>query len=147
MSNRLERELAQLQSTPLLNCMAQPTNPDVITAPWTGTILGPADTVYAGGLFKLLINFPVTYPFKPPNIVFQTKIYHPNIDSSGNICLDILKSEWSPVLTIQKTLLSICSLLSDPNPEDPLDVDIANNYLVHRDLFDETARKWTQKYA
>ena len=62
------------------------------------------------------IVFPPDYPFKPPKIRFLTKMYHCNVDAKGGICLDILKEHWSPALTISKVLLSICSLLTDPNP-------------------------------
>ena len=66
------------------------------------TIMGPADSPYAGGVFFSLIHFPPDYPFKPPKVQFQTKLYHPNVNSQGSICLDILKEQWSPALTISK---------------------------------------------
>ena len=88
---------------------------------WSATISGPSESPYEGGIFSLDINLPENYPIRPPQIIFKTKIFHPNINSSGSICLDILKNQWSPALTIHKTLLSISSLLTDPNPDDPLD--------------------------
>jgi ubiquitin-protein ligase len=110
-------------------------------------IIAPADSPYSGGVFKLRIRFPTEYPFKTPHIQFITKIYHPNINSAGGICLDILKSQWSPALTIGKVLLSILSLLTDPNPDDPLCPDIANQYKNNRGLYEATAREWTIMYA
>ncbi|MED6269380.1 ubiquitin-conjugating enzyme E2 E1, partial [Characodon lateralis] len=83
---------------------------------WRSTILGPPGSVYEGGVFFLDIAFTPDYPFKPPKVTFRTRIYHCNINSQGVICLDILKDNWSPALTISKVLLSICSLLTDCNP-------------------------------
>merc|ERR1712146_729740 len=114
---------------------------------WTSSIVGPADSPYAGGIFFLDITFPVDYPFKPPKVVFKTRIYHCNVSSSGQICLDILKDQWSPALTISKVLLSISSLLTDANPNDPLVSSIAQVYLKDRKAHDKTASEWTRRYA
>lgn len=109
--------------------------------------MGPDESPYAGGVFFLDIHFPADYPFKPPKVHFTTRIYHCNINSNGGICLDILKDQWSPALTISKVLLSICSLLTDPNPDDPLVPDIAQLLKTDRARHDSTAREWTSKYA
>ncbi|KAK1273163.1 Ubiquitin-conjugating enzyme E2 28 [Acorus gramineus] len=114
---------------------------------WQATIMGPADSPFAGGVFLVTIHFPPDYPFKPPKVSFRTKVFHPNINSNGSICLDILKEQWSPALTISKVLLSICSLLTDPNPDDPLVPEIAHMYKTDRAKYESTARSWTQKYA
>jgi ubiquitin-protein ligase len=83
---------------------------------WVSTILGPPGSVYEGGVFFLDLHFSPEYPFKPPKVTFRTRIYHCNINSQGVICLDILKDNWSPALTVSKVLLSVCSLLTDCNP-------------------------------
>merc|ERR1719464_2059445 len=92
---------------------------------WQATIMGPDDSPYAGGVYFLNIEFPTDYPFKPPAVSFTTRIYHCNINSNGSICLDILKDQWSPALTISKVLLSISSMMTDANPDDPLVPEIA----------------------
>lgn len=142
---RINNELNEIKKEPPLNCSAGPTNTNMLL--WNANIIGPSDSPYSGGLFKLEITFPKTYPFKPPKIKFLTRIYHPNIDRYGNICLDILNTNWSPALTIIKVLLSISSLLTDPNPFDPLDKNIADIYLNNKDRYLKEAREYTVKYA
>uniref|UniRef100_A0A4W5LCI5 Ubiquitin-conjugating enzyme E2D 2 (UBC4/5 homolog, yeast) n=1 Tax=Hucho hucho TaxID=62062 RepID=A0A4W5LCI5_9TELE len=129
----------------ITQCSAGPVGDDMFH--WQATIMGPNDSPYQGGVFFLTIHFPTDYPFKPPKVAFTTRIYHPNINSNGSICLDILRSQWSPALTISKVLLSICSLLCDPNPDDPLVPEIARIYKTDREKYNRIAREWTQKYA
>lgn len=114
---------------------------------WKSHIKGPEKTPYENGIFILNITFPNDYPFRAPKIKFETPIYHCNINERGFICLDILKDEWSPILTIEKILLSICSLLNDPNPNDPLRPDIADEYKNNYELFIKNAIKYTKKYS
>ena len=145
-ARRIEAELKEIIKDPPASCSAGPIDKEDIYK-WEATIMGPDGTPYRGGVFKLSIDFPTNYPFKPPKIRFLTRIYHPNINSSGGICLDILKDNWSPALTVSKVLLSITSLLSDPNPDDPLVPEIAKIYKNNKAKHDENARNATIKYA
>ena len=142
---RINKEHQQLCNDPPSNCSAGPIDGDMFH--WTGTIIGPTDTPYAGGVFELSIHFPADYPFKPPKIRFKTPIYHCNISNTGGICLDILKDKWSPALTISKVLLSLSSLLTDPNPDDPLVPEIANLLNKNKVLHDQKATAHTLKHA
>jgi ubiquitin-conjugating enzyme E2 D/E len=142
---RINKELLELSSDPPTNCSAGPVGDNLFQ--WCATIMGPSDSPYEGGLFNLNIHFPAYYPFKPPKVTFKTKIYHCNINANGGICLDILKDAWSPALTTSKVLLSICSLLTDPNPDDPLVPEIAKLYRENRVEHDKNAREITRQYA
>lgn len=114
----------------------------------TGTFIGPPDTPYEGGRFVVDIKIPNEYPFKPPIMKFDTKVYHPNISSvTGAICLDILKDAWTPILTLKSSLISLQSLFQSPEPNDPQDAEVAKHYLSDLDGFTSTARYWTQIYA
>jgi ubiquitin-conjugating enzyme E2 D/E len=160
---------------------AQPVGDDMLN--WQATIMGPSGSPYEGGTFHLTIKFPTDYPFKPPKVQFTTKVYHPNINASGSICLDILKDQWcaplrrraarlrsdtqhnpsqprlsplpalpraprrTPALFVSKVLLSICSLLGDPFPDQPLEPEIAHLYKTNRAEYEKNAREWTRKYS
>lgn len=145
LTRRLAQEVSIMKNNPPENCSAGPKGDDLTQ--WEATIIGPNDSPYSGGLFKLEINFPTQYPYQAPKIKFITPVYHPNIDNHGGICLDILSSQWSPALNINAVLLSICSLLTDPNPKDPLMSAIAQLYINNRAKYDENVRNHVMQYA
>lgn len=142
---RIQKELEEIQRDPPAGCSAGPVGDDLYE--WEGVICGPSDSPYSGGMFRLKIRFPTDYPFRHPHVQFLTKVYHPNVNKAGGICLDILKTQWSPALTISKVLLSISSLLTDPNPNDPLDTEIATLFKTDRATYEENVRHWTAMYA
>ena len=143
--NRIKKELNDIKRDPPTNCSAGPNGQDMFE--WIATIMGPEETPYHGGVFFLKINFSSDYPFKAPKVSFLTKIYHCNINRNGGICLDVLKSEWSPALTVAKVLLSISSLLAEPNPDDPLVPEIAKLYKKNKEKHNSIAREYTLKHA
>lgn len=113
-----------------------------------GFFQGPPGTPYEKGIFKVDIKIPNEYPFKPPVMKFDTKIYHPNISSvTGAICLDILKDAWTPILTLKSSLISLQLLLQSPEPNDPQDAEVAKHFISNKQGFDDTAAYWTKIYA
>lgn len=109
---------------------------------------GPPDTPYEGGHYEVDINITPEYPFKPPQMKFITKIWHPNVSSqTGAICLDTLGTQWSPVLTLKSALISLQSLLSSPEPKDPQDAEVASMLISRPEEFKHVAREWAQRYA
>ena len=144
---RLQKELQNLTNDPIEGLSAAPTDPSNLFT-WKATIRGPPDTPYESGTFHLTMDFPEIYPRAPPIVKFVTKVYHPNIDSeNGWICLNILTMEWSPVLTTSTVLLSIRAFLDSPDTDDPAEWEIANEYMYRREVFDQTARNWTEEFA
>lgn len=142
---RIIKETQRLIQEPAPGISASPTEENL--RHFNVMILGPQQSPYEGGCYKLELFLPEEYPMAPPKVRFLTKIYHPNIDKLGRICLDILKDKWSPALQIRTVLLSIQALLSAPNPEDPLAENIAKHWKEDEQEALATARDWTEKYA
>lgn len=114
---------------------------------WNIAINGPSGSPYFGGTFLLDFNFPNDYPFSPPKVHFMTKIYHPNIDDKGNICISILKDNWLASITVQMLADFIKELMLCPNPNDPLMPEIAKLYIENHAKYMENAREITKRYA
>ncbi|KAH7889961.1 ubiquitin-conjugating enzyme/RWD-like protein [Phlebopus sp. FC_14] len=124
-TKRLSSELMTLMMSSSPGISAFPKN-DSNLFEWAGTIEGAAGTIYAGLAFRISISFPSNYPYSPPSIKFETPCYHPNVDIVGGaICLDILQDKWSAVYSVQTVLLSLQSLLGEPNNASPLNPDAA----------------------
>lgn len=108
---------------------------------------GPEDTPYSGGMWKVRFEIPSEYPFKAPKVTFQTPIYHPNINVSGTVCLDILKDQWTPALCFTQLIMSISALLCAPNPNDPLAAEIGDLCRSNKAKFEKNAIEHTKKHA
>jgi len=113
---------------------------------WNIFFQGPPSTPYEGGKFAIIITFTEEYPFKAPIVSFATKIYHPNVNSNGEVCMEILK-EWKQTKTIKDILIELYNLLLYPNVNDPLVPDIANEYQHNIHKFNQKAKDWVMLYA
>lgn len=145
LSRRIVKETERLQQDPVVGISA---NVDPHNSRYFHVVIaGPHGSPFEGGVFKLELFLPADYPMAPPKVRFLTKIYHPNIDKLGRICLDVLKDKWSPALQIRTVLLSIQALLSAPNPDDPLANDVAELWKTNEAKAIANARAWTAQYA
>ncbi|KAA8549822.1 hypothetical protein F0562_001506 [Nyssa sinensis] len=121
---RLQSELMALMMSGDSGISAFPEEDNIFC--WKGTITGSKDTVFEGTEYKLSLSFPNDYPFKSPKVKFETGCFHPNVDVYGNICLDILQDKWSSAYDVRTILLSIQSLLGEPNTSSPLNTQAAS---------------------
>ncbi|GBG27470.1 Ubiquitin-conjugating enzyme E2 T [Hondaea fermentalgiana] len=151
---RLMRELEMLSRDPPPGVAVWPSTDkdgvernDVLDA----TVQGPPDSPYEAGAFKMRVTVPGRYPHEPPGVQFVTKVYHPNVDGAGRICLDSLKmppkGAWQPSLNIGQVLSQIRLLLAEPNPDDPLMPEISEELRNDPTRFRQRAKEHTERYA
>ncbi|KAF1348186.1 ubiquitin-conjugating enzyme/RWD-like protein [Delphinella strobiligena] len=148
-NKRIMNELGQINSDPVPGTVVSlPNEQDIFK--WEAIMTGPAESVYAGGKFKLEVTLPKEYPFKPPVISFRTKIYHPNVtnDEKGSMCLGILRSDsWKPPNRIREVLALVRQILVTPQPDDSVEASIADQYKTDPKTFEKIAQEWVTKYA
>ncbi|KAI5865225.1 ubiquitin-conjugating enzyme/RWD-like protein [Durotheca rogersii] len=148
-ARRVAKELSDMEAdSKTSGITAQPANNTGDLTHLKALIPGPPGTPYEGGRFIVDVRIPSEYPFRPPVMKFDTKVWHPNISSqTGAICLDTLSSAWSPVLTIKSTLLSLQGLFESPEPKDPQDAEVAKMMIHDREAFNKKAHEWAVLHA
>ncbi|KAL0636662.1 hypothetical protein Q9L58_004394 [Maublancomyces gigas] len=147
-AKRITREYGEIEANPVAGISIRPIDEDMFK--WNIELTGPKDSIYAGGTFKLLLTLPANYPFKPPILSFQTKIYHPNVsnDDKGSMCLGILRSDqWKPSCKIMAVLEMARGLLLEPNPDDAVETTIAEQFKTDKSQFEKNAKQWVKQYA
>jgi ubiquitin-conjugating enzyme E2 G1 len=153
----LARQLAELTKSPVEGFSAGLIDDDDIYR-WEVLVIGPPDTYFEGGFFKAHLTFPKEYPHKPPKMKFITEIWHPNIDKTGDVCISILhepgedkygyekpEERWLPIHTVQTILLSVISMLADPNDESPANLDAAKEWRECREEFKKKVARCVRK--
>jgi ubiquitin-protein ligase len=114
---------------------------------WETEIDGPVDTIWQDGCFKLLVTFPPDYPFKAPQVRFTTPMFHPNINASGGICLDLLIDKWLPSYHVASLLTSIRSFLDDPNPDHGLNQEALALFRTNKPLYEQRVKQHIRQHA
>lgn len=125
---------------------------------WEILIMGPDGTLYEGGFFKARLVFPKDFPNKPPKMTFQSEMWHPNIYENGEVCISILHDpgedqmsnetadeRWRPILGVEQILISVISMLSDPNDESPANLDAAIMWRNDKSAFKKKVRQCVRK--
>lgn len=147
MNRRCTNDLANLANNDIPETISQVELNENLYKTHYVFLRGPKDTPYEEGVFKIGVLMPTEYPYKAPKMWFETKVYHPNIASDGTICIDILKDQWSAALRLTTVFLSLSSLLANPNPNDPLVPEIANEFRSDRERYNRNVRAYVDKYA
>mmetsp|Transcript_27283 Transcript_27283/g.30379 ORF Transcript_27283/g.30379 Transcript_27283/m.30379 type:complete len:178 (+) Transcript_27283:22-555(+) len=146
---RLMNEYKELTENPPEGIIAGPITEDNFFE-WEAFVAGPSDTPFEGGVFRAILRFPKDYPLYPPEMIFTSRMWHPNVYSSGKVCISILHApgddpllyeksseRWSPVQSIEKILISVMSMLAEPNDESPANIEAAKMWRDHREQFNK----------
>ena len=142
---RLKRELKDIENGIYPNISASLIDNNITR--WNAKISGPIGSPYEGGIFNIIISLPHHYPLDNPMVIFKTKIYHPNINSNGNICCDIFKKEWSPSINLPHLLLQIFCILSKPDLDNYIVTEISDIFKNNPEIYIKNAKEWTTLYA
>merc|ERR1712216_201953 len=137
-------DLKELTMNPCEGCSAAPLNEDNPFV-WAGSLFGPAETPWEGGIFSMRIFFHDEYPAKPPKVRFTCEMFHPNVYSDGVLCLDIIQDQWKPIYSVSSILTSIQSLLPDPNPASPANPEAAQMFQHDKKEYNRRVRRCAQK--
>lgn len=142
----LRKQMIELQRNPNESFSAGLVDDDIYK--WEIIVMGPPSTYYEGGYFKARMEFPEAYPHKPPKLRFISKMWHPNVHSNGSVCISILhdagedeygyepaNERWTPVHTLESIIMSVISMLADPNDESPANIDAAKQWREDQDAF------------
>ncbi|CAG0916685.1 unnamed protein product [Notodromas monacha] len=145
-TRRLQKELQEIRNNGVRSFRDLKVDDSNILT-WQGLIV-PSNAPYNKGAFRVELIFPAEYPFKPPRVTFKTRIYHPNIDEKGQVCLPIIAAEnWKPATKTDQVLQALIALVNDPEPEHPLRADVAEEYARDKAKFMKNAEDFTRKYS
>ncbi|KAH7910642.1 ubiquitin-conjugating enzyme [Hygrophoropsis aurantiaca] len=142
---RIQKELRDITERPLDGITVEAQEDNLFI--WNCTVKGASDSPYKGGIFRFKMELPNNFPFKAPNVTFQTRIYHPGINEEGHICVPILRDEWKPSVTLSTVLAVIQEKVNNPSADDPFEPDIAALLKSDKAKFLETAKTWTKTHA
>ena len=141
---RLLSDVREMQASPPEGCSAAPLSESNLLL-WNASIIGPEDSPWEGGIFSLRLQFPESYPNKPPRVRFTSVMFHPNVYSDGTLCLDLLQDNWKPIYTVASILTAIQSLLTDPNPNSPANPEAARLYVENPKEYKRRVRRNAQQ--
>ncbi|KAJ1966574.1 ubiquitin conjugating enzyme Ubc7/UbcP3 [Dispira parvispora] len=154
---RLMTEYKELTVNPPEGITAGPVSEDNFFE-WEALIMGPEGTPYEGGIFTATLKFPKDYPLNPPEMRFTCPMFHPNVYKNGLVCISILhppgddpnmyessSERWSPVQSVEKILLSVVSMIAEPNDESGANIDACKMWRDNREEFNRIVRENVRK--